>query len=44
MDLARENFDKGQVSEKDFEDAILRADKVCAGCPDPVCRFSDRRN
>ena len=39
MDLARENFDKGQVPEKDFEEAIQRADKVCVNCQDPVCRF-----
>jgi hypothetical protein len=39
MDLARENFDKGQVSEQEFEQAILRADKVCVNCQDPICRF-----
>jgi hypothetical protein len=39
MDLARENFDKGQVSGREFEQAILRADKVCINCQDPVCRF-----
>jgi len=39
MNLARENFNKGQISEKDFEEAIQRADKVCVSCDDPVCRF-----
>jgi hypothetical protein len=43
MDLSRENFDKGQVSEKEFEEAILRADQVCTRCQNPVCRFPKER-
>ncbi|MBE3144548.1 MAG: hypothetical protein IMZ61_11585 [Planctomycetes bacterium] len=39
MDLARENFDKGQISREVFEQEIQRADRVCVNCEDPVCRF-----
>lgn len=38
MTLPREMFDKGQLSKEDFEQAILRADRICQNCQDPICR------
>jgi hypothetical protein len=33
----RKQFKNNQISEKEFENEILRADKVCLYCLDPVC-------
>lgn len=37
MKSSRERFKENQISEKEFEQEILRANKVCLNCPDPVC-------
>jgi len=38
MASSRKDFNRDQISKEEFEQAILRADKICINCQDPICR------